>query len=253
MSFPLTAPAAPAAASAAAPGAAPAAARARRQPRQPIEVRRQQVLDAALRLISAHGYGAATMEAIAREARLAKPVVYKAYPSRGALLMALLEREERVGLAAIADALPELSAGTDLETTLVQAVSSFLSAVTQHPVTWRLMLLPADETPGEVRQHVDAGRAFALDRIRALLRMGVGRQARDETFDLELSARSLLALGEQAARLVLTDPDQFTPERYARYARQLLGALAPRRAPAAPDRAPDAPAGSPPTRRRGAG
>ena len=38
----------------------------------PIEVRREQVLDAALRLITEHGYGATSMEAIAREARLAK-------------------------------------------------------------------------------------------------------------------------------------------------------------------------------------
>jgi AcrR family transcriptional regulator len=32
----------------------------------PIEVRREQVLDAALRLISEHGYSAASMEASAR-------------------------------------------------------------------------------------------------------------------------------------------------------------------------------------------
>jgi AcrR family transcriptional regulator len=32
----------------------------------PIEVRREQVLDAALKLISEHGYQAATMDAIAR-------------------------------------------------------------------------------------------------------------------------------------------------------------------------------------------
>ena len=202
------------------------AVRARRQPRQPIDARRQQVLDAALRLISEHGYGAATMEAIAREAKLAKPVVYKAYPGRGALLTALLEREERIGLAAVAAALPDLGAGTDLETTLVQAVNRFLSAVTEHPVTWRLMLLPADETPDEVRQHVDAGRAFALERIRTVLRLGLPHQPSPETFDLELATRSLLALGEQAAKLVLADPEQFTPERYARYARQLLKALA---------------------------
>jgi AcrR family transcriptional regulator len=188
----------------------------RRQPRKPIEVRRQEVLDAALRLISERGYGAATMEAIAREANLAKPVVYKAYPGRGALLQALLEREERLGLAAVADALSGLDG--DIETWLVQAVSRFLSAVRDHPVSWRLMLLGAEETPEEVRRHVEAGREFALDRIKLALRT----TPRPDRFDLELAARSLLALGEQAAKLVLAEPDEFTPERYARFARQIL-------------------------------
>ena len=36
----------------------------------PIEVRREQVLDAALRLICEHGYAAANMEALARPVRL---------------------------------------------------------------------------------------------------------------------------------------------------------------------------------------
>ena len=46
----------------------------------PIAVRREQALDAALALIADHGYGAITMEAIAREGNLAKPVLYNAYP-----------------------------------------------------------------------------------------------------------------------------------------------------------------------------
>jgi AcrR family transcriptional regulator len=44
----------------------------------PIEARREQVLDAALRLITDRGYDAVTMEAIARESDLSKPVVYNA-------------------------------------------------------------------------------------------------------------------------------------------------------------------------------
>ncbi|MFD6157212.1 helix-turn-helix domain-containing protein [Nocardia sp. NPDC060256] len=46
-----------------------------RQPRMRLAVRREQVLDAALRLVTQHGYAAITMEAVAREAELAKPHV----------------------------------------------------------------------------------------------------------------------------------------------------------------------------------
>jgi hypothetical protein len=40
--------------------------------------------------------------------------------------------------------------------------------------------------------------------------------------DLELTAISLLAIGEQAVRMVVSDPKQFTAERYERFARRLL-------------------------------
>jgi AcrR family transcriptional regulator len=200
--------------------------RRQRQPRQPIEVRREQVLDAALRLIDRQGYSAATMEAIAREADVAKPVVYAAYPGRGPLLRALLEREERRGLGAIAAALPDLSAAGDFDTLLEQAITRFLTAVAEHPVTWRLMLLPADGTPDEVRDHVDAGRAFALERIRSVLRLAPSHSPGLAGIDLDLAAYSLLAVAEQAARLVLTDSAQFSPARFARFARGLLDVLA---------------------------
>ena len=63
----------------------------KRQPRLPIEVRRQQVLDAALSIITEDGYAAVSMEAIARRVDVAKPVVYNAFAGLDALLHALLE------------------------------------------------------------------------------------------------------------------------------------------------------------------
>jgi AcrR family transcriptional regulator len=193
-----------------------------RQPKLPIEVRREQVLDAALRLISAHGYRAATMEAIAREADVAKPVVYNAYPGLGPLLKALLAREEQRGLRDVMDALSGIDEEDDLDTALAAGVRGFLEAVREHPVTWRLILLPAQETPREVRQHVEAGRAFALQGIRTVVQAGLASRPGFDAVDLELVARSLLAICEQAAMLVLTDPDEFSPDRYADFARQVL-------------------------------
>jgi AcrR family transcriptional regulator len=199
--------------------------RRRRQPRQPIEVRREQVLDAALRLISEHGYQAATMEAIAREADLAKPVVYNAYPGRGPLLQALLAREEQRGLQDVAAAMSKLTPDDDLDAAVVAGFRTFLQSVRESPVTWGLILLPAEETPTEVREHVEAGRRLALTGLRALVRAGIAVRPGLDQVDLELVARALLAICEQAAKLVLTEPDEFSPERYARFARQLLGLL----------------------------
>lgn len=193
-----------------------------RQPRMPIEVRREQVLDAALRLITRHGYPAATMEAIAREAQLAKPRIYSAYPGRGPLLLALLEREQQRTITALADAMPAFTDDTCVDTILVTALTNLLHTVTTNPDSASLLVLPAHDTPPEVRGHVAASRQFALQRLRALLEWGRHRHPGLAELDLEIAAQSLLAIGEQAIRLVLTNPDEFTPHRYTRFAQTLL-------------------------------
>jgi AcrR family transcriptional regulator len=197
----------------------------RRQPRMPIEVRREQVLDAAMRLITKHGYSAASMEAIAREAKLAKPRIYAAYPDRGLLLMALLEREQDRIIAALADAMPQFDPELGFDNTLVAAMTNLLGAVRSDPEPWQLLIAPADEAPPSVRAHADAGRAYALERLRELLEWGLSARPALEELDVELAAYTLLAAGEQAVKLVLANPDTFTAERYQRFARSILAAL----------------------------
>jgi len=192
-----------------------------------LDVRREQVLDAALRLVAHDGYAAATMEAVAREAQLAKPRVYAAYPGRGPLLMALLEREEKRWVNALAEAMPAFTDEADFDDTSVAAATNLLSAVAANPDGSRLLLLPTHDAPEEVRGHIEVGREFALNNLRALLSWGRERRPGLAELDLELTAQSLLAMGEHAARLVLVNPDEFSPERYGKFARGLLAILGP--------------------------
>jgi AcrR family transcriptional regulator len=192
----------------------------------PIEVRREQVLDAALKLISEHGYRAATMDAIAREADIAKPVVYNAYPGRAALLNALLDREEQRGLKALADAMPPQPAGADPEQLFLGWLESLAHAIASDPATWRLMLLPPSGTPDEVRDRVRAGRRFALAQAQTLATSLLPPRSELEP---ELLGHSVFAICEHVARLMLEEPDEFTPRRVLDYARALLDALGPRR------------------------
>jgi AcrR family transcriptional regulator len=196
----------------------------RRTPRLPPEVRREQVLDAALGLISEHGYQAASMEAIARAMGITKPVVYDAFADRGALLRALLQREENRAMEALGAVLPSDLAG-DPDELLVNGITAFLHAVIANPPTWRLILMPAGETPPVVRAHVEAGRATVYEQLHVLIRWGLERRTGLGDVDAELAARMLIAVGEQAARLALTDPEHYSPERFATFASTLLQAL----------------------------
>lgn len=191
----------------------------------PIEARRDQILDAALRLITEHGYTAASMEAIAREANIAKPRVYTAYSERATLLRALLQREEARIVAALASAMPPLHGDIDAGPTLIAAASNLFAAVAGDPAPWRLLMVPAAEAPPEVLAHIETSRSFALAQLRSLVKIGAAGSGALAGADVELAARALLAVGEQAVRDLLNDPDQYTVERYTEFVRAAVASL----------------------------
>jgi AcrR family transcriptional regulator len=199
--------------------------RRRYAPRLPPQERREQILDAALAIISRHGYAAASMEAIAREAQIAKPVVYDAFETRGELLRSLLEREEARAFATLAEVVPSAASSEDPDALLVEVITAFLHAVLANPTAWRLILMPAGETPDVVREHVEAGRETMTAQVRVLTEWGLPRRTGLATVDADLAARGLIAVGEWAARLVLIEPEAYPPERFARFVGDLLGAL----------------------------
>lgn len=193
-------------------------------PRLPPAERREQLLDAALAVIADRGYAGVSMEAIARAAGVTKPVVYDLFANLGELLRALLEREETRALAQLAEAMPA-APSSDPDDVVVDGFAAFLGAVRANPASWRLILIPAEGTPELVRQHVDAGRRAVRERLEELLEWGIAARGGPPGIDVELAALSLIAVGEQMARLVLTEPDQFTAERIRGFLRTLLGAL----------------------------
>jgi TetR/AcrR family transcriptional repressor of nem operon len=64
----------------------------RKRERRPPEVRREQILDAAARVFTQKGLPAATMDAVAAEAGVAKGTIYLYFASKEQLLFALGER-----------------------------------------------------------------------------------------------------------------------------------------------------------------
>jgi AcrR family transcriptional regulator len=200
----------------------------KRQPRMPIDARRDQILDAAQRLIIADGYSAASMEAIAREANLAKPRVYAGYSGRGQLLQALLEREEARIIATLADAMPTLNDDIDFEATLLAAASNLLNAVARDPAPWQILMVPPEGAPSEVTMHVAAGRSFALERLQALLKIGAATRQALSDLDIDLAARALLAIGEDAVRSILVSSNDVTPQRYTDFLRDVITRLSDR-------------------------
>lgn len=194
------------------------------------EQRREQLLDATLAVIVDHGYSGISIEAVARAAGVTRPVVYDHFPNLGMLLRALVEREERCALDQLEHVVPEDPAELEPDALLVAAARTFLEAVVSRPATWRIILLPPDGTPANVRDLVETNRARALERIERLVRWALERPPLPDDLDIELAARVLRDLGEEAARMVLTDPDRYPPERYEQFVRSVMGLVWPHNA-----------------------
>ncbi len=199
--------------------------RRRYAPRMPPEQRREQLLDAALSVILDQGYGGISVEAVARAAGVTRPVVYDHFPNLGQLLQALIEREERYALAQLEQVVPENPGDLDPVEVLAGGVSRFLDAVTGRPTTWRLILSPLEGTPAIVRRHVETNRARMLERIAGLVQWAILSPELPDDLDVELAARAIRDLGEQAGRMVLTDPQQHTAERYERFVQTVVGLI----------------------------
>jgi len=197
----------------------------RYSPRRPREERREQLLDAALRVIDADGFGALTVEGVARRADLAKTVVYDTFGSREALLEALLMREQERALSTLAAALPRLPLAGQPQQVLTEALTVLLEGVREHPETWRLILLPPEGTPPAVRKTVDRQRALLLRQVEPIVIWGLGQMGAGH-LDPELATHALVAFGEHTIRLALTLPDRFPPERFAGFAGDLLATIA---------------------------
>lgn len=188
----------------------------------PIETRREQVLDAALELIGEQGYSAVTMEGVARRAALSKPVVYNAYNGLGPLLKALLKREQARAFQTLFDALPPHPAADDPTETAVFWLRQIADAIVANPTSWRLMVIPPEQTPELVREKVHRGRALAIAQARTLTQELLRRNPRLGGLDPELSAQALFAVAESGAKALVHDPTEQNADRLMHFAEQLL-------------------------------
>src|SRR5688572_20953783 len=77
------------------------------QPRMTAEQRREQLLDVTLRLVAHEGFHAVSIERVARDAGITRPVVYGHFGDLGGLLEALVTRERERALGQLVAMLPK--------------------------------------------------------------------------------------------------------------------------------------------------
>jgi AcrR family transcriptional regulator len=197
-----------------------------RTPRRlPAEQRREQLLDVVTKLVLDEGFGAVSIDRVAREAGIARTVVYSQFGNLEGLLNALVDRAAARAVGQVSAVIPEMPVSRDPDALLVDAVRAFTTLVRDHPRLWRLVLFPVEGAPPIVRERVAEGRAAVFALLEPLVEWGIEQRGGPEGIDTELLARGLMTMGEDAARIVLAEPERFPPERIASFTATLLGAL----------------------------
>ncbi|HJQ06343.1 MAG TPA: TetR/AcrR family transcriptional regulator [Nocardioides sp.] len=186
-------------------------------PRMPLEQRKEQLLDAALTLIGRVGYGGVTIEAIAAEAGVTKPVVYGAYAKLPLLLGDLLDHT-------YADALTQLLATfPDTTPRPAEVTRAWAAAVRGNPRTWVPILLTGAHTPQVVLDRIEDGRQLVRDSLAQLLANGAPITSRDR-----VASEAIIAAAEHFGRRMLTTPDEVDDDELAELFEDLVRAAARR-------------------------
>jgi AcrR family transcriptional regulator len=108
--------------------------------RLPRAVREQQMLDAAVQMFSVNGYHETSMDAIAAQAEISKPMLYLYYGSKEELFGACLDRE----LTRFVDVVrADIDFTKPAKELLRTAVVSFLSYIDENRASWIVLYTQA--------------------------------------------------------------------------------------------------------------
>ncbi|WCB92114.1 hypothetical protein DSM104299_00799 [Baekduia alba] len=93
------------------------------------------------------------------------------------------------------------------------------------PDTWRLALFPVEGAPPELRETLGRVRAGLVGLLQPVAETGIARRGGPRGLDPELFSRFLVSFGEEGAKLVLSDPAKYPPDRLAGFAATIMGAV----------------------------
>ncbi|MET7371620.1 TetR/AcrR family transcriptional regulator [Micromonospora arida] len=179
--------------------------------RLPRAVREQQMLDAAVKVFSRRGFHAASMDEIAEDAGISKPMVYAYLGTKEELFVACLHREGTRMMQAIAGAAaPDLPA----DERLWRGLRAFFGFVGAHRDGWAVLYRQArGEQPfaGELATM----RARLVEVVAGMLDHALRAEGREITaIDLEVVAYALVGASESLADWLADHPDA-DPEKTA--------------------------------------
>ncbi|MFG3499533.1 TetR family transcriptional regulator [Streptomyces sp. NPDC047928] len=145
----------------------------RSEQQKSAEQRRRELLEAADRVVLRDG-PQASMNAIAAEAGITKPILYRHFGDKGGLYRALATRHTDALLAALRAA---LDAPAERRQRVVATLDTYLAAIEARPQVYRFLMHPAEESGQPTEQQTEQG--FDIGRHSAPLLRRMGEELAD--------------------------------------------------------------------------
>jgi AcrR family transcriptional regulator len=177
----------------------------------PRAVREPQILDVAGRVFAARGYHAASMEEIAAQADVTKPLVYAYFGSKESLYVAYIERSGR-------DLLERMRRATDPNSPPDERLRAgslqFLRFVEERRHGWQVLQAEATTRGGPLAEEVASLREGIAQMISGLLMETIPETpvSVETTATIDGVAHAVVGAGESLANWWLTHPE-LPPER----------------------------------------
>ena len=157
--------------------------------------RRKQLLEVARKVFAARGYHVVTMDDVAREAGVTKPILYDHFPSKRDLYRDLLEAD----LALLNERLREaMESSRGNRERIRSSFQAYFDFVDEEGAGFRLLMQEAVGPEREFREMLGRFRDEVLDQVTdVIVRESKGRLGRDEAADVALG---LIGMAETAAQ-----------------------------------------------------
>ena len=166
--------------------------------RLPRAEREQQILDVAHARFAAHGFGAVTMDDLAHDAGVTKPLLYTYFGTKERLYLACMQR---AGDAMLATVLAAVADATGPDDALRRGLHAFFAFVDEDRDAWRVLFDETWPDGGAIAQRV----AEYRERLVALVaqtnidRLPARRRA-EHAREIEAISVALLGAAEALAR-----------------------------------------------------
>jgi AcrR family transcriptional regulator len=166
--------------------------------RLPRAQREQQLLDIAHARFAAHGYAAVTMDDVAAEAGVTKPLLYAYFGNKERLYLACMERAGDAMLATVAAAVAGAEGPAD---TLRRGIRAFFAFVAEDRDAWRVLFEETPPAGGDIARRIGEYRERLAGLVAQTLlnRLPARRRARHTT-EIEALSHALLGAAEALAR-----------------------------------------------------
>ncbi|ADB30858.1 transcriptional regulator, TetR family [Kribbella flavida DSM 17836] len=181
--------------------------------------REREILDAAERIFGDRGYQGTSMDEIAAEVGVSKPLIYQYYGSKDGLFLACLSRLRAQLLDAVSEA---VLAAPDAEDAMYAGLVAWFRFLDEHPRAWSVIVDEGMLAAGPAAQAADEVRADFVELIATMVRLNLPADRETDEQEIQVIAQTISGATERLAiwRTRSTNPP--SAEKTARTLQDLL-------------------------------